>query len=164
MLLLRFDTASCGDSAFASKDVADAPQSNVAKSRAKGAGPAKTEVEQERRREDKMSTRSGERGETLQSWDSAPPTGRGQLFVFVDGRSAWREFTPEAACKPGRYSVRIVVAEGRVRQARPVGGAASASPSQRLCAADLVLDLEIEEVEDGEYPAEVVVESRGSGG
>ena len=89
--------------------------------------------------------------------------GRAQLFVFIDGESAWREFTPAASCKPGRYSVRIVVANGAVREARPVGGAASATPSQRLCAAGLILDLEMAEVADGEYPAEVVVEPRGVG-
>jgi hypothetical protein len=96
-------------------------------------------------------------------WDAAPPTGRAQLFVFVDGESAWRDFTPEAACKPGRYAVRIVVDHGAVREARPVGGGASATPSQRLCAADLILGLDIDGVVDGEYPAEVVVEPRGSG-
>jgi hypothetical protein len=103
------------------------------------------------------------RAGALQPWDAAPPTGRAQLFVFVDGKSAWREFTPEAACKPGRYAVRVVIAQGTVREVRPVGGGASATPSQRLCAADLVLQLEIEGVADGEYPAEVVVEPRGSG-
>jgi hypothetical protein len=126
------------------------------------APPPAAKFEQERRRADTGKSQSGARGETLQSWDAAPPMGRGQLFVFIDGRSAWREFTPDATCKSGRYSVRIVVTEGRVHEARPVGGAASASPSQRLCAADLVLDMEIDGVEDGEYPAEVVVESRGS--
>jgi hypothetical protein len=103
------------------------------------------------------------RPSALRPWDAAPPTGRAQLFVFIDGKSAWREFTPEAACKPGRYAVRVVVVQGAVREVRPVGGGASATPSQRLCAADLVLELEIEGVADGEYPAEVVVEPRGSG-
>ena len=28
--------------------------------------------------------------------------GRARLFVFIDGKSAWREFTPSAACKAGR--------------------------------------------------------------
>jgi hypothetical protein len=132
------------------------------KIRQQEAPPPATKNEQERRRTEAGETRAGALGETLQSWDASPPMGRGQLFVFIDGRSAWREFTPSATCKPGRYSVRIVIAEGQVHEARPVGGAASASPSQRLCAADLVLDLEIEEVDDGEYPAEVVVESRAS--
>jgi hypothetical protein len=103
------------------------------------------------------------RAGALRPWDAAPPTGRAQLFVFVDGKTAWREFTPETACKPGRYAVRVVIAQGAVRVVRPIGGGASVTPSQRLCAADLVLELEIEGVADGEYPAEVVVEPRGSG-
>ncbi|MBD3849693.1 MAG: hypothetical protein IFK93_00250 [Acidobacteria bacterium] len=103
------------------------------------------------------------RGAALQSWAASPPMGQAQLFVFVNGKSAWRDFTPPATCKAGRYSVRIVVAGGAVREARPVGGAASAAPSQRLCAAGLILDLEIDEVADGEYPAEIVVKPRGSG-
>jgi len=105
----------------------------------------------------------GGRGAALQSWAASPPMGQAQLFVFVNGKSAWRDFTPPATCKAGRYSVRIVVAGGAVREARPVGGAASAAPSQRLCAAGLILDLEIDEVADGEYPAEIVVKPRGSG-
>jgi len=100
-------------------------------------------------------------GAAARPWAAAPPTGRGQLFVFIDGKSAWREFAPKDTCKPGRYAVRIVVARGAVREVRPVGGAASATPSQRLCAANLVLDLELDGVADGEYPAEVVVEPRG---
>jgi hypothetical protein len=114
-------------------------------------------------REEMRADRGADRGDALRPWDAAPPTGRGQLFVFIDGKSAWREFTPEDTCKPGRYAVRIVVVRGAVREVRPVGGAASATPSQRLCAADLVLELEIEGVADGEYPAEVVVEPRGPG-
>lgn len=98
-----------------------------------------------------------------QSWAAPPPSGQAQLFIFINGRSAWRDFTPPTACKAGRYSVRIVVVGGAVREARPIGGAASAAPSQRLCAAGLVLGLEIDEVADGEYPAEIVVEPRGSG-
>jgi hypothetical protein len=117
-----------------------------------------------RQREEVAEKDSTDRDDALRSWAAARPMGRAQLFVFIDGKSAWREFVPAATCKSGRYAVRIVVAAGVVREARPVGGAASASPSQRLCAADLVLQLEIEGVADGEYPAEVVVEPRGSGG
>lgn len=113
-------------------------------------------------REDKGSAKETGRGAALQSWEAAPATGRAQLFIFIDGKSAWREFTPAAQCKAGRYPVRLVVAGGVVREARPVGGAASAAPTQRLCAAGLILDLEIDEVADGEYPAEIVVEARGS--
>jgi hypothetical protein len=114
-------------------------------------------------REALRSERGTDRDDALQPWDVPPPTGRAQLFIFIDGKSAWREFTPKDTCKPGRYALRIVVARGTVREVRPVGGAASAAPSQRLCAANLVLDLEIEGVTDGEYPAEVVVKPRGAG-
>ena len=121
------------------------------------------DLERAPQRADVDRVREAGRGAALQSWEAAPPMGRAQLFVFINGESAWREFTPAAACKAGRYSVRIVIGNGVVREARPVGGAASAAPSQRLCAAALVLDLEIDEVVDGEYPAEIVVETRGSG-
>ncbi|MEJ2581501.1 MAG: hypothetical protein P8127_07680 [Acidobacteriota bacterium] len=94
------------------------------------------------------------------AWESAPPRGRAQLFVFVGEDSAWREFTPAHVCKAGRYMVRIVVTTGVVREAKPIGGAASASPSQRLCAADLVIGLEIEDIVDGQYSAEIVIEPR----
>jgi hypothetical protein len=114
-------------------------------------------------REDGGSARVAGRGAALQSWEAAPPMGRAQLFVFINGKSAWREFTPSTTCKAGRYSARIVVAGGVVREARPIGGAASAAPSQRLCAAGLVIDLEIAGVADGEFHAEIVVEPRGSG-
>lgn len=116
-----------------------------------------------RRKESDSALEGGRGAAALQSWAASPPMGQAQLFVFVDGKSAWRDFTPPATCKAGRYSVRIVVAGGAVREARPVGGAASAAPSQRLCAAGLILGLEIDEVADGEYPAEIVVKPRGSG-
>ncbi len=112
---------------------------------------------------DKGSAQEPDRDAALQSWAAAPPLVHAQLFIFIKGKSAWRDFNPPATCKAGRYSVRVVVTGGAVREARPVGGAASAAPSQRLCAAGLVLDLEIDGVADGEYPAEIVVEPRGSG-
>jgi len=122
-----------------------------------------TESEPERQREKARAERRADRDDALRPWELAPATGRAQLFIFIDGKSAWREFTPKDTCKPGRYAVRIVIARGAVREVRPVGGAASATPSQRLCAANLILDLEIEGVTDGEYPGEVVVKPRGAG-
>ena len=115
------------------------------------------------RSEDMSGAREMGRGATLQSLQEAPPPGRAQLFVFIGEESAWREFAPATTCKAGRYSVRVVIGGGVVREARPVGGAASAWPSQRLCAAGLILDLEIDGVADGEFHAEIVVEPRGSG-
>lgn len=112
---------------------------------------------------EKGGAQEADRDAARQPWAASPPMGQARLFVFINGKSAWRDFAPATTCKAGRYSVRIVVAGGAIREARPVGGAASAAPSQRLCAAGLVLGLEIDEVTDGEYPAEIVVEPRGSG-
>jgi hypothetical protein len=132
--------------------------------RSRAAAPsAKGDLARAPQREEMAGAGEAGRGAALQSWEAAPPMGRAQLFVFINGKSAWRKFTPATACKTGRYSVRIVVTGGKVREARPVGGAASAAPAQRLCAAELVVDLEIDGVADGEYPAEIVVEPRGSG-
>ena len=111
--------------------------------------------------DEKGSSQEAGRDAARQQWAASRPMGQAQLFVFINGKSAWRDFTPPTTCRAGRYSVRIVVARGAVREARPIGGAASAAPSQRLCAAGLVLGLEIDEVPDGEYPAEIVVEPRG---
>jgi hypothetical protein len=109
---------------------------------------------------EKGGTREIYRDDAAQPWDEDSPKGRAKLFVFDDGRSAWREFTPSRSCKPGRYTVRIKISGGTVLEARSVGGAAAASPSQRLCAADLIIDLEIEDIADGEYQAEIVIERR----
>jgi hypothetical protein len=125
--------------------------------------PSSGDLDLSGRSEDLSTARATSRAAAPQSWKAAPRTGRGQLFVFIGEESAWREFSPSATCKAGRYPVRVVIAGGVVREARPVGGAASASPSQRLCAAGLILDLEIDGVADGEFPAEIVVEPRGSG-
>ena len=127
-------------------------------------GKAKRDRKPSASEEGKGEARDNDRGAGIRSLESGPARGRARLFVFIDGESAWSEFTPSAPCKPGRYSVRVVVGSGVVREARPVGGAASASPTQRLCAANLVINLEMDDVPDGEYPAEVVVETRGSGG
>ena len=123
----------------------------------------KDDISHAPKRREKDDEQTPGRGAGLQSWAAPPPTGLARLFVFMNGKSAWRDFSPLETCKAGRYSVRLVVAGGAVREARPIGGAASASPSQGLCAAGIVLDLEIEGVADGEYPAEIVVEPRGAG-
>lgn len=123
---------------------------------------AKGERESPAPAEKKAEPQEGERPIMAGQWDSDSPLGTARLFVFINGGSAWEEFRPSSTCKPGRYPVRVVIGDGVVREARPVGGAASASPTQRLCAASLVIDLEIEGVADGEFPAEVVVEPRGS--
>lgn len=116
-------------------------------------GPAASQVAEDE-------ARDIDRDAAMQSWEADSPRGRAQLFVFDDGRSAWREFTPTRSCKPGRYMVRITVSASTIREARPVGGAAAVSPSQRLCAAELIRDLEIEDLADGEYQAEIVIRRR----
>jgi hypothetical protein len=78
----------------------------------------------------------------------------------MDGETAWRSFETETRCQSGRYVVRIRVNNEVVRDVWPVG-IPPAAPSQRLCAAEIVSGLKIENVSDGEYPAEVVVERRG---
>jgi hypothetical protein len=125
--------------------------------------PAAAQRRQKSETTEKDSPIANEADAATRQWETDPPRGRAKLFVFIDGESAWREFTPSATCKPGRYTVRIIVSGGSVREARPVGGATSASPSQRLCAAELIIDLEIADVADGEYPAEVVVERLAAG-
>jgi hypothetical protein len=108
----------------------------------------------------KSRARDIDRHAVVQPWEVDSPHGKAQLFVFDNGKSAWSAFTPSRRCKPGRYMVRINVVGGTVSEARPIGGAAAASQSQRLCAAELIIDLEVGGVEDGEYQAEVVVEGR----
>jgi len=161
------DEAISGEAAgIVAESAAALVEADAMKSRGDQPAPStgKRDRMQSTTREEKADSRESGRGPAMQSWEADPPRGRVRLFVFIDGKSAWREFTPSATCKPGRYTVRIVVVSGAVREARPVGGATAASPSQRLCAAELIIDLEIEDVADGEYPAEVVVEPRGAGG
>ena len=154
-------------SSTASAGVVDEPSTMTVLSDAKKLGREKSDrplndIEAPRGQEEMRPGRAAAEADALQPWDEAPPMGRAQLFVFIDGESAWREFTPKDTCRPGRYPVRVVISRGVVREVRPVGGAASATPSQRLCAANLVLDLELDGVIDGQYPAEVVVAPRGA--
>lgn len=87
--------------------------------------------------------------------------GQAQLFVFIDEKTAWQDFEPQIHCDSGRYTVRIRIDGGVVREAWAVGVATSNSPSQHLCAGELVRGLTVTDVADGEYAAEVVVETRG---
>ena len=86
-----------------------------------------------------------------------------QLFVFDEGRTVWLEFQPETYCKNGRYAVRVRIDGGRIAEVWPVGAATSPVPQERLCAAGLISDLEVPDMEPGEYHAEVVVEPRPAG-
>jgi len=101
-----------------------------------------------------------ERPENM-GWREPANVGKGQLFVFAGNNTAWRSFETDAYCTPGRYSIRIRITDHEVAEVWPLGGAISEKTSQRLCAGQLVRGLAISGVEDGEYPAEVVVEARG---
>lgn len=89
---------------------------------------------------------------------SGAAAAHGQLLVFVEGETAWRSFELRERCDPGRYAVRVRIENGMVRKVWPVWKPLAA-PTESLQASELVLGLEIEGVGDGEYPAEVVVES-----
>jgi hypothetical protein len=82
----------------------------------------------------------------------------GQVFVFMDAATAWRGFEPRAPCEAGRYAVRVRVQDGVIREVWPVAN--PPAPTRQVRASQLVLGLEIEDVPDGEYSAEVVVEPR----
>jgi len=96
-------------------------------------------------------------------WRDHTIAGRGQLFIFVDEETAWRDFETTAFCTPGRYAARVKISAGVVVEVLSVGGATADKSSQRLCAGQLVVGLTITGVPDGEYTAEVVVEPRGVG-
>ena len=96
-------------------------------------------------------------------WRDHTPAGKGQIFIFVEEETAWREFEAKAFCTPGRYAIRVKVSAGVVTEVWPVGGATAGTTSQRLCAGTLVVGLTIEGVPDGEYSAEVVVQPRDAG-
>ena len=96
-------------------------------------------------------------------WRDHTTAGRGQLFIFVEEKTAWRNFETKAFCSPGRYAIRVKVSAGVVTEVWPVGGATADKTSQRLCAGQLVVGLTLDGVPAGEYSAEVVVERRGAG-
>ena len=81
-----------------------------------------------------------------------------QLFVFMEAKTAWRSFVPSSPCEAGRYSIRIRVQDGIVREVWPVAN--PPAPSRQVRASQLILGLEIGGVPDGQYSAEVVVEPR----
>ncbi len=95
---------------------------------------------------------------------SRQPAMQAQLFIFDEDRTEWRDFEPTDRCKNGRYALRVRVEGGRVVEVWPVGAATSRAPQERLCAAGLVTDLEMTDVPDGEYHAEVVIEVGSPGG
>ncbi len=88
---------------------------------------------------------------------AAPPAGA-QLFIFMEAETAWRSFAPEGPCEAGRYALRIRVEDGVVREVWPVAN--PPAPTRQVRASQLVLGLSVDNVADGEYAAEVVVEPR----
>jgi hypothetical protein len=89
----------------------------------------------------------------------ATPAGA-QLFIFMAAETAWRSFEPEGRCEAGRYSLRIRVENGVVREVWPVAN--PPAPTRQVRASQMVLGLEVDNVTDGEYAAEVVIEPRRS--
>jgi hypothetical protein len=81
-----------------------------------------------------------------------------QLFVFMAAETAWRSFEPDGPCEAGRYSLRVKIEKGVVRAVWPVAN--PPAPARQVRASQLVLGLEVDNVADGEYAAEVVVEPR----
>lgn len=90
--------------------------------------------------------------------DAAVPSAVGQLFVFMEADTAWKSFELRAPAEAGRYSLRIRIEGGRVLEVWPVAN--PPATTRQVRASQLVLGLEIDGVADGEYAAEVVVESR----
>lgn len=86
-------------------------------------------------------------------------TKRAKLFVFMEEKTAWRDFEPGSRCESGRYSLRIRIEKGKVREVWPVGRPPAAL-SQHLRAGEIILGLEVEGVPDGEFTAEVMIEPR----
>lgn len=83
---------------------------------------------------------------------------RAQLFVFMEAETAWRSFEPDGPCEAGRYALRIRVEGGVVREVWPLAN--PPAPTRQVRASQLALGLAIDDVADGEYSAEVVVEPR----
>ncbi len=137
-----------------SKDCDPAPAPRLASETTAMAKAAKTEED--------VST-PGRESSGSRFWRDHPTTGRGQLFIFIDEETAWQDFETKGICTPGRYAVRVKVRSDVVTEVLSVGGATADKTSQRLCAGQLVVDLKVIGVPDGEYSAEVVVEPRGAG-
>jgi len=98
---------------------------------------------------------SSDRGDATAK--NAPISGA-QLFVFMEAETAWRGFEPDGPSEAGRYALRIRVEGGVVREVWPVAN--PPAPTRQVRASQLVLGLEVDNVPDGEYAAEVVVEPR----
>jgi hypothetical protein len=169
---LEKKTESIGDEdrgrTTAERSVAAFAEAGTEKDRPEAQGVAKDAIAEEKsmpRGSGEKEIESGELGDegnrlVPAPWEDEAAGSRGHLYVFMDGETAWQNFETETRCQSGRYVVRIRVNNEVVRDVWPVG-IPPAAPSQRLCAAEIIVGLKIENVSDGEYPAEVVVERRG---
>ncbi len=102
--------------------------------------------------------RAGQSAGRSASKEFATPPAGAQLFIFMKAETAWRSFDPDGPCEAGRYALRIRIENGVVREVWPVAN--PPAPTNQVRASQLVLGLEIENVTDGQYAAEVVVEPR----
>jgi hypothetical protein len=157
--------ADVGNKILQEAGVAEVSAARADESRSQAAPPAppptsETTPSEGRAKTKDMSSRGGVSSGS-RSWRDHTMTSRGQLFVFVEGETAWRDFETKAMCTPGRYAIRVKVSGGEVMEVWPVGGATTEKTSQPLCAGQLVIGLTIGGVPTGEYAAEVVVEARG---
>lgn len=107
---------------------------------------------------DRSKSTTDARGRRTGTEDSGVTASGAQLFVFMESETAWRGFTPDGPCEAGRYALRIRVEDGVIREVWPVAN--PPAPTRQVRASQLVLGLEVENVADGEYSAEVVVEPR----
>ena len=99
-------------------------------------------------------------GKAVVPWSDEATSRTSRLYVFLNGETAWLEFRPTTGCPIGRYSVRIRVTEGTVASAWSLGGNPSVPAARRYCAGEAVQGIELENVPDGDYLAELVVEMR----
>lgn len=105
------------------------------------------------------STRQRLGEERLEGMEIEHSSNRAKLFVFMEEKTAWQSFEPGIRCESGRYSLRIRMENGFVREVWPVGRP-PAAPSQHLRAGEIILGLELDGVPDGEFAAEVTIEPR----
>jgi len=107
---------------------------------------------------DSRNSTSEHRGHEPGSEDAGVTISGAQLFVFMESETAWRAFEPDRPCEAGRYALRIRVEDGVISEVWPVAN--PPAPTRQVRASQLVLGLEVADVADGEYSAEVVVEPR----
>jgi hypothetical protein len=124
----------------------------------KPVAPADSAAAVESSRGDRPKSTTENRDLRSRAVETGVPIAGAQLFVFMESETAWRPFEPDGPCEAGRYALRVRVEDGVIREVWPVAN--PPAPTRQVRASQLVLGLEVENVSDGEYSAEVVVESR----